>query len=312
MADSVKKIVRSQMGIRGALFPGTEYDNVETLFNSDQLFQGVWRLNQSNLNKFDPFITGYAFFIWTKAPRFWQAKSTDSWTNFKALTENNLKAFDGLADMNLNYEDVTHGIAGNAYPVPTNMTKENTTFTLRHIELAGSPIREGYTFWVTGIRDPETGLATYHGTINDQISGTTANSNGSAASSSILRYSQMNHTGEAIYIVTDPSGARGGAHGIEHAVYYTNVEPNKVPLGHMNYTAGEHGISELDFEYRCCAHWGAAVNELAVNVMKAYFIALSYCDYAPGGAIDEAYPLTDANITTGYNEKMPGYTKQTG
>ena len=35
------------------------YDYNET----DNLFSGVWNLNNSNLDKYDPFITGYSFFV---------------------------------------------------------------------------------------------------------------------------------------------------------------------------------------------------------------------------------------------------------
>lgn len=234
-------------------------------YSTDNLFAGVWRLDQGNLDRFDPFITGYAFIMWTKLPAFFD---NDIKSQFQSLTEKNFKAYSGLGDQTLNTEELTHGFAGMQLPVPTNLTIENTQFTIRHQELAGSPIRELYQYWITGIRDPKTGLATYHGKIAD---GT-------------LEYSMKNHTAELLYVVTDPSGAVGGSNGIEFACYYTNVFPIRIPQDHLNYTAGDHGLVEIDMEFRGNFHQSREINELAVAAMEKYRILKSYGDFSVRGA----------------------------
>jgi hypothetical protein len=285
----------SQYGIRNSLInnPGTAALTGEknSNYDADNLFQGVWRLNQDNLHRFDPFITGYAFFIWLKKPAFFDE---GIWKNFKALTERNFKALSGISSMTLAADDLNMGFAGNILPVPTNMPKENNSFSLNHYELAGSPVREGYQYWVTGIRDPETGLATYHGKINQDG----------------MKYSLKNHTAEAIYIVTDPSGASlyAGSRayaGIEFACYYTNVFPTKIPQDHLNYTAGDHSASqEIDIEFRGCFHQSRAINELAKTVMEQYFIKKTYGDYGDdtsGTLTKEGYALHEKD---GYNQAV--------
>ena len=112
----------------------------------DNIFTGVWNLNQNNLTKYDPYISGYAFIVWTKLPAFMtKDKDTklgtqDIDTAFKILTEKNFKSLSGVGDITLGVEDITHGFAGNAYGVATGISKENTSFSITHQELAGSPM----------------------------------------------------------------------------------------------------------------------------------------------------------------------------
>jgi hypothetical protein len=261
MAGSV---FTSQSGILQKGVKGANY-------TTDNLFAGMWRLDQSNLDRFDPFITGYAFIMWTKLPQFF--KDTTMKKNFQALTEKNFKAFSGVSDMTLQVEDMTTGFAGNSYGVATNLQKENTSFTLTHYELAGSPIRELYQYWVTGIRDPETGLAHYNGNIDT------------------LGYSAKNHTGELLYVVTDPSGSEKG---IEFACYYTNVMPTKIPMGHLNYSSGDHAVQEIEIDFRGNFHQSQAINDLAVSAMKVYKIQKQYGDYSLNNSGSTTFP--------GYNE----------
>lgn len=250
----------SQDGIRSS------YKSIN--YSTDNLFTGVWRLDQNNLNRFDPFIAGYAAIIWTALPAFFDKAeagkdSSNFRSQFKYFTERNFKSFSGISDLSLEAEDISNGFAGNSLGVATNMKKENTSFTLRHYELAGSPVREMYQFWITGIRDPETGIATYHGAI----------------ASGELQYSMMNHTGELLYVVTDPSFASGGSTGIEFAAYYTNAFPTKIPQDQLNYSSGDHGVSEIDVEFRACFHIGSAINNLAVSAMEKYKLNKTYSDY---------------------------------
>lgn len=232
------------------------YDYNET----DNLFSGVWNLNNSNLDKYDPFITGYSFFVWTKLPSFFDANLTK---RFKGLTEKNFKNLSGIQDMSLNVDDVVGGFAGNAYGVATGISKENTSFSMTHQELSGSPMRELYTYWVTGIRDFETGLCNYHGKLG---------------STECPQYSAKYHTGELLYIVTDPSGGYNGK-GIEYACYFTNVMPTKLPQDHLNYSNGDHSLAEIQMDFRGNLHMSQDINELAAQFCKDNHIKENYSGY---------------------------------
>jgi len=260
----------SQDGIKSKINGGKLMD-----YTATNLFTGVWNLSQENLDKFDPFIQGYAFFIWTKLPVFFEEAFKQQ---FKALTEKNLKSLSGISDMTLGDESLSIGFAGNEYPVATNITKENTSFSLSHYELQGSPIRELYDYWVRGIRDPETGLAHYHGKIE----------------SGDLEYSAKNHTGECLYVVTDPSGAVGGSTGIEYAAYFTNVFPLKIPMDHLNYSSGDHSSTEITIEFRGNYHAGKDINTFAIQAMDAYKITKQFGQY-------KLNPESGL-MTLGYNE----------
>jgi hypothetical protein len=245
MAD----IFSSQVGIK----------NYEGNPSDADFFKGFYNLRRDKIINHDPFITGYAFIVWTKLPLFFDASRQ---TFFKNMSQKNFKSFSGLSDINLNSDNMQSGFGADEYGVPTVINKENNTFTLRHYELQGSPIRDMYQYWVTGIRDIETNVATYHGKILD----------GS------LKYSARNHTGELLYIVTDPSGALGGSSGIEFAAYFTGVYPTKIPMDHLNYSSGDHSLVEIDIEFRGNLHMSKKVNELASKFLASNRLLKHYGD----------------------------------
>lgn len=233
---------------------------------SDNFFAGTWDMDQSNLDKYDPFITGYAYIVWTKLPSFMPAEVR---TRFKHMTEKNFKSFSGVADMTLDAEDITGGFAGNTYGAATNLKKAEGTFTLKHQEYMGSPIRELYEYWVTGIRDPETGLATYHGRLGQ---------------ADCPYYSSRFHTGELLYIVTDPAGSLGGEQSIEYACYYTNVMPTKVPQSHMEYNAGDHAAVEIDQEFKGVWHRSKRIDEIAKKLITKKKVLNDFMNYGHSDA----------------------------
>lgn len=228
-------------------------------------FAGTWDMDQNNLNSYDPFVQGYAYIIWTRLPKFFDGTTL---ANFKYMTQKNFKAFSGLGDMTLDTDTVSMGFAGNTFATATNLKKSEGNFSLTHQEFSGSPIRQLYEYWITGIRDPETGLATYHGQI----------------ASGALNYSMANHTGELMYIVTDASGALGGATAIEYAAYYTNVIPTKIPQDHLNFTAGDHGLTEIQVDFTGVWHKSKEVNNLAVKLLAEVYTLPTFGDYGTANA----------------------------
>ena len=231
--------------------------------NGNNFFNGRFQLNKANLDAYDPFITGYAFIIWMELPAFFDQTRQQ---NFKNMTQKNFKSFSGIGDMTLNFDQISAGFTGNEYPVPTTIAKENTSFSLKHTEFAGSPIRDLYTYWVTGIRDFETGIAHYHGKVNSEG----------------LKYSMKNQVGELLYIVTDPSaGVNNAADAIEFAAYYTNVIPTKIPQDHLNYNSGDHGVVEVDIEFRGNFHMSEKINQLAASQLKTLQLLEGWGSFDP-------------------------------
>lgn len=194
----------------------------------------------------DPLLTGFAFILWLRVPTWLNGDRVDA---FQMLTQKNLRAFDLPSDIELQTAGSQAGFSTEETNYANGITKSQG-FTMTHKEYSGSPIRQAYTTWVTGIRDPKTGVATY-----PLISG--------------LPYAAKNHTGELLYIVTRPDATNvGDASIIEFAAYFTNVMPTKAPITHFNFAAGTQDNPEIQQQFTGNMHVGATVMELAKSKLK--------------------------------------------
>jgi hypothetical protein len=228
------------------ILPGSGIRVFDTNITADaNFFKGV---NNLQTIDFDPLVTGYAFIVWTKVPK-WVEKVFPNFANF---TQKNFLSFGGLQDLDLNTGSMQQGFAANEYFVPTNLQKQNTDFTLKHQEFSGSPVKNMYQFWVTGIRDPETGIATYPAMYN-------------------CDYAAKNHTGELLYIMTRPDASNIGRNNIEFAAYYTNVLPTKVPLGHLNFELGSHDPQTIEMPFKATMHLGPKVDAFAKTKLNTVY-----------------------------------------
>lgn len=216
-----------------------------SLATSESFFTGG--LNLQKL-EFDPLVTGTAFIIWTKIPNWVET----TFKGFKAMTQKNFKGLDGIGDIELQTGAYEYGFANNEYHVATQITKQNTEFTLRHQEYSGSPITNMYKFWVSGIRDPETGIATYPARFG-------------------LDYAAKNHTGSLLYIMTRPDANNINKKNIEFASYWTNVFPTKYPLGHYNYSQGTNDLVEIEMPFKGTMHLGPNVEDFAHEMLKSTY-----------------------------------------
>jgi hypothetical protein len=200
----------------------------------------------SDMQYFDPLIVGYAFIIWTRLPKL----MTEVYPQFANLTQKNFAGFDGLSDIELQTAGVTEGFSPNEYHVAQGLGAKPSQFTLKHLEYSGNPIKNMYQHWVTSIRDPRTGIATYPKRFEQD-------------------YRAKNHTGELMYIVTRPDANNYEAKQIiEFAAYWTAVMPKKIPLGHLNYTKGSQNAPiELDIPFSGVMHIGKEVDNAAQTLL---------------------------------------------
>jgi hypothetical protein len=164
------------------------------------------------------------------------------------MTEKNFIEGFSISDIELETTSVTHGFNANEYNIATTIKKGNTDFNIKHREFSGSPIRNSYQYWISGIRDPETGIATY-------------------AKANNTVYSAKNHTGEICYIVTRPDANNVGQNNIEFSCYYTAVIPTKIQLSQFAYTSGSHDPTEYDQSFKGVFHMGAKVDAFAKQVL---------------------------------------------
>jgi hypothetical protein len=205
-------------------------------------FQGQF---QSDSITRDPLISGFAFIKWTKVPS-WVEKE---YAQFRALTEKNLRAFGGLSDIDMDTFAVQEGFS-QSENMFAGSAKMFQGFTMTHREYSGSPIRNAYRHWVTGIRDPATGVSRYPKDYG-------------------LEYSAANHTGELLYVQTRPDADNvGNGHIIEFATLFTMVMPTRIHMQHHNFTAGTNEGTELEMPFAGVPHISPAVDDFAVQQIR--------------------------------------------
>ena len=244
---------------------GSEKVYVEEASALDNFYTGAFN---SDAMHFDPLLVGHAFIIWTRFPKW----VTDEYPNIKQLIQKNFRSFDGLQDVELTTAGVQEGFTQNEYHVAQNINAKPNQFTLKALEYSGSPMRNAYTHWVTGIRDPQTGIATYPKAYG-------------------YDYRAFNHTAEMMYIITRPDADNTEKDIIEFAAYWTAVMPKKIPWGHLNWAQGQHTVPvEIDMPFSGILHVSPAVDEAAIELYRAG---------AHGFAFEEeaAYSPDNANTT---------------
>ena len=207
-------------------------------------FQGQF---QSDTIVRDPLVGGFAFVKWLAIPSW----VTQEYPKFADLTEKNLRAFSGLSDIDMNTFAISEGFTNSENMFAGGIQKFQG-FSMTHREYSGSPIRNAYTHWVTGVRDPATNIARYPKEYN-------------------MEYSAANHTGELIYIMTRPDVDNTSKHNIEFACLYTMVMPTRIHLGHLNFTAGSNDGSELEQQFIGVPHISPAVDQLAIDQLKLVY-----------------------------------------
>jgi hypothetical protein len=213
--------------------------------NTQSFFQGQF---QSDVIVRDPMVSGYAFIKWLRVPTW----VTSVYPNFTAITEKNFRSFNGLNDIDMETFAVTEGFSGseNMFAGSARMFQG---FSMSHREYSGSPIKNAYGHWVSGIRDPVTNIATYPAEFG-------------------LEYTAANHTGELIYIMTRPDANNtANSNIIEFACLYSMVMPTKFPLGHLNFTAGSNdGIEPIEMPFVGVPHISPQIDDMAVTQLQNF------------------------------------------
>lgn len=223
------------------------------------LFLGGLNVKSKALEQYNPQKTGYSRIFFVKMPPFMEKIMPNKTKNFKHIMEYGFKSIDGIQNLQMEFEPITGGYAGRSFEIPTILKDETNTITIKVQEMSGSPIREYVEMWLTGIADPHTGMAHYHGAMDGD--------NG-------LEYAQSNHTAEAIYVSTDATGKN-----IEFACLLSNMIPKVVKRDQFNYESGTHNTVEYDVEYTCTLYTSPDVNTVATKLLDKYKILTNYLNF---------------------------------
>lgn len=227
----------------------------QSLATADQesFFTGGFNTNPSM--SVDPLVTGYAFIFWTKVPSW--LTMAEAYPGFKNFTQSNFRALGGIANLEIAGISSQAGFTANENIV-AGMPTKGQGFTMRHKEFSGSPIRNAYTHWQTGIRDPETGIARYPKLWPNECGGG--------------NYAAKWHTGELLYVQTRPDADNvDNSNIIEYAHYFTNVMPLVVPRDHHNHEAGTSDQVEIEITFSGKSHQSPQIDAFAKEKIKSQY-----------------------------------------
>jgi hypothetical protein len=206
---------------------------------------------------YDPYVSGFAFIKWLKLPVWVDGnKSPLTPHNLASLSQKNFKKFSGLANIEMETGGITAGFTANELHYAKGIGQKPTEFTLTYQEHSGSPLTRYYNHWVSGIRDPKSGIATYPKEYR-------------------LPYHSSNHTGTLVYVVTRPdadnyAGLENKSN-LEFACILTHVQPKRINLEHFNFENGAHELFEVEQPFTAYMHIGQTVETYVDKRMAQWF-----------------------------------------
>lgn len=243
------------------------------------LFLGGLNVKNKALAQYTALKTGYARIFLVKMPVFMNKILPEKTKQFKHLIEYGFTGVDGIQGTTLDFEQLTGGYAGRQFDVATNAKDETNEITVKLYEMAGSPLREYTDMWISGISDPFTGVAHYHGAMDLDPT---------------IVHSQANHTMEAIYVQTDPTGR---SNGIEYACLLTNMMPKTVKKDQFNYESGSHPITQVDIPFTCVKYESPQINTIAKALIDKYAVLRNYLDFNSGYSTGDVAAMTPSAVT---------------
>lgn len=224
------------------------------------LFRGIVRLDDKNINQFNQQIGGFGFMFWVKTPPMFDKGNPELWSSFKNLTEKGHTTFDGIGNLTLETAEIQGGLNGRAIVMPSISREDSNTFSIQVYEMKGQPIKEALNWWITGISDPETAYRHYHGLI----------------ASGALESKPSNHTAELMYIQTDETGLK-----VEYCCYWTNVFPTTVDKASANISHGDHAYTQFTPEFSGRKYESKKINEVAADILTNHWKIEHYQEFSP-------------------------------
>lgn len=231
--------------------------DVTNVYNANPLDGAFYNgFLDTGANSYDPYVSGYAFILWLKLPTWVE----QSHPKFRKHTEKNFKSMQGINSIELETEGAKQGFTNNEAHYTKGIGAKPAEFTLKYQEHSGGPITPAYNGWVSGIRDPRTGIATYPKQYN-------------------VPYHSKNHTGTLLYIVTRPDADNYGHKNLEFAAIWTHVQPKKINLEHYNFEQGSHEMFDLDQPFTGIFNFGPKIDTFAQSKLQDLYAFVSEADY---------------------------------
>lgn len=209
--------------------------------------QGVASYDHNTVSIDEPLRLGRFIGIWLKQPNFFHKDVRDYWNYFM---QDKILEVSGLSDNEISTMTKTTGSVNRTEEYAGMYKENNGRFTIKVPEVKGSPVRKLMKYYISGISDPVTGVAHFHGNTD-------------------LRFSKVNYGGDFLYILLGPTMRPDD---IEFSCLWVNAFPTKDFIQHLNSGAiGEPGAGDLtqDIEFAGSYVQNSAVNKIAQIVTTA-------------------------------------------
>lgn len=238
-------------------------------FQNFSYFLGGIDDTHQNLDQFTPYIPGVARIWMYKVPHYMNVTFKDKTKHFKTFIEAGYTSVSGINDISVNFTDFNGGFANQSFSTVSSSSDGTNEISISMFELTGSPIREYLDTWVTGVRDPRSGIAHYHGAI-------------AATGGAHVNYGEINHTCEFIFTDMDPT-----AQDLEYACMFAHGFPTSVPKGHLNYSSGDRGAVTMECSFRISKYESCKINEVAGWYLANSKVEYNYLNFDPGITIND-------------------------
>lgn len=206
--------------------------------------------------------------------------------NFKSYLETGYKSVEGINDLDVEFITLEGGFAQQSFSNVSAVRETTDEITIQLYELAGSPVREALDTWITGVRDPRSGIAHYHGVLDDNED---------------YEYCEKNHTGEFVYYTLDPTGRK-----IEYACLFAHAFPTKVAKNHLNYTSGSRSEVTVDCTFKVTKYEGRYINDLAAYYLAKDQLEYNYLNFNPYRDTSEGAGTTaESSVEDAYQLDLP-------
>ena len=267
----------------------TLQDNIRKCDNTEITNYAYWLGGTDTTNaalaQYDLLRTGYGRLFILRMPAFVEFLLEDETRVFKHMLEFGNVGISGIQGYTAEFASVTAGYVGNTVEIPTSVKDDTNSITIRIYETQGSLIRTYIDFWLTGVSDPYTGLSHYHG----------ARDVDENSSSYVL--SQANHTMEALYVATDPTGEQA-----EYVCLLTNMFPRSSDHSHFEYEPGSHDLVQLSLEFTCTKYMSAQINYIGTVALNKFATLKNYLNMYSGYTAAKVEEIVgDHNITNWTN-----------
>jgi hypothetical protein len=242
------------------IMTGAKQTNMsDTEMSKYALFLGGTNVTHDVLAQYDPLKTGYGRLFMVRKPLWVDISVPHAMKMFKHIVEYGNTRVSGLADIEVNFEELKGGYTGKSFAIPTYASDSTNQFSVTVYEFSGSPVRNLLYTWINGTTDLMTGLTHYNG-----------------VDRKIPRI-QSNQTAEFIYVNTDNTGEQ-----VEYACLLANCFPVNVNIDPFNYESGTHSLVETEIQFRAIKYESIQINAVAQELINRYKILANSLNFYSG------------------------------